>query len=44
MMMMMMIIIIYKYLFGLSNRDEMGGVCSMYEGEERCIQGCGRET
>jgi hypothetical protein len=24
--------------------NEMGGVCSMYGGEERCIQGFGGET
>jgi hypothetical protein len=24
--------------------NEMGWNCSMYEGEERCIQGFGRET
>ena len=25
-------------------KNEMGGVCNMYEGEERCIQGFGGET
>ena len=25
-------------------KNEMGGEYSMYEGEERCIQGFGRET
>jgi len=25
-------------------KNEMGGVCRMYGGEERCIQGFGGET
>ena len=25
-------------------KNEMGGTCSAYEGEERCIQGLGGET
>jgi hypothetical protein len=25
-------------------KNDMGGACSMYEGEERCIQGLGGET
>jgi hypothetical protein len=25
-------------------KNEMGGVCSTYGGEERCVQGFGRET
>jgi len=25
-------------------KNEMGGACSAYEGEERCIQGFGGET
>jgi hypothetical protein len=26
------------------DKNEMGGACSTYEGEERCIQGFGGET
>ena len=25
-------------------KNEMGGACSMHEGEERCVQGFGVET
>jgi len=31
-------------LFGLPNRDEMGGACRTYGEEKRCIQGFGGET
>jgi hypothetical protein len=30
------------YLDDKIEKNEMGGACSLYGGEKRCIQGCGR--
>jgi len=32
------------YSGGQIEKNEMGGACSTYGGEERCVQGFGRET
>jgi len=34
----------HPILFGWSNWNEVGGACSTYGGEQRCIRGFGRET
>jgi hypothetical protein len=33
-----------KYSGDQINKNEMGGVCSMYREQERCVQGFGGET
>jgi hypothetical protein len=34
---------LYKILSDQTKKNEMGGTCSMYGGEERCMQGFGGE-
>jgi hypothetical protein len=40
-----MILILTQYCLGYKiEKNDVGGVCSVYRGEERHIQGCGGET
>jgi len=40
-----MICTAHRISFGVQiDKNEMGGTCSMYGGEERCVQGFGGET
>ena len=39
-----MVCIPHPILFGFKIENEMGGACSAYGRQERCVQGFGEET
>jgi hypothetical protein len=38
-----MILLLTKYMGDHTKKNEMGGACGMYGGEERCMRGFGGE-